>query len=87
MSPAVLISLPFALLLLMAKGAGANASTQTQDKTKTTSGKVMGMMTEKGKFIPFPSLTNDDDMDAYSDGIVIEQYGKRYLLATSNEQG
>ena len=85
MSPAVLISLPFALLLLMAQGAGANASTQTKDQTETS--KVMGLMTEKGDFIPFPSLTNGDNINAYDDGILIEQYGKRYLLASSVEKG
>ncbi len=83
MSPAVLVFLPFALLLLMAKGAGANSVTPKQDEK--TSGKVMGILTEKGDFIPFTSLANDDDMDA-NDGIVVEQNGKRYLLATLGEQ-
>ena len=84
MSPAVLVFLPFALLLLMAKGAGANSATPKQDKT--TSGKVMGILTEKGDFIPFPSLTNYDEMDANENGIVLEQNGKRYLLATVSEE-
>ena len=84
MSPAVLVFLPFALLLLMAKGVGANSPTPKQDKT--TSGKVMGILTEKGNFIPLPSLTNSDDMDANDHGFVLEQNGKRYLLATVNEQ-
>ncbi len=82
MSPAVLVFLPFALLLLMAKGAGANSVTPKQDKT--TSGKVMGILTEKGDFIPFPSLTEYNNLDAHDNGIVLEQNGKRYLLATAS---
>jgi hypothetical protein len=85
MSPAVFVFLPFALLLLMSKGAGAHSVKPKQDKP-TSSGKVMGILTEKGDFIPFPSLTSNDNVNAYEDGIVIEQNGKRYMLATVSEQ-
>lgn len=36
-------------------------------------------------FIPFPSLINSDGVDAHKNGIVLEQSGKRYLLATVSE--
>ncbi|MEM9265826.1 MAG: hypothetical protein AAGA46_09910 [Cyanobacteria bacterium P01_F01_bin.13] len=80
MSPAVFVFLPLTLLLLMSKGAGAHSKTPTP--SKATSGKVMGILTEEGDFIPLPSLTNGEDMNADNNGVVIEQNGHRYLLAT-----
>ncbi|EKV00009.1 hypothetical protein Lepto7375DRAFT_2098 [Leptolyngbya sp. PCC 7375] len=84
MSPAVLVFLPFALLLLMAKGAGANS--ETPKKEKTSSGKIMGILTEQGDFIPFSALTDHNVLDSDHNGIVLEQNGKRYFLAAASEQ-
>ncbi|NEQ54661.1 MAG: hypothetical protein F6K11_31785 [Leptolyngbya sp. SIO3F4] len=81
MSPAVLIFLPLTLLLLMSKGAGANTVTPTPKKT--TSGKVMGVVTEDGDFIQLPSLIERNDDNS---GVVIEQNGKRYLIASVRNQ-
>ncbi|MEL6333258.1 MAG: hypothetical protein AAFU84_10615 [Cyanobacteria bacterium J06633_23] len=79
MSPAVLVFLPLTLLLLMSKGVGTNSVKSTQSKSE--SGKVMGVLTEDGEFVPFPSsFTEHGDMD--NKGVVIEQNGQRYLLAT-----
>ena len=79
MSPAVLVFLPLTLLLLMSKGIGADSVKPTQRKTE--SGNVMGVLTEDGEFVPFPSsLTEHRDID--NKGVVIEQNGQRYLLAT-----
>lgn len=78
MSPAVLIFLPLTLLLLMSKGAGAQPVKPTSNET--TSGKVMGILTEDGGFIPLSSERGDIDADTNS--FVIEQNGKRYLVAS-----
>ncbi len=80
MSPAIFVFLPLTLLLLMSKGAGTHSKTPTS--SKTTSGKVMGILTENGDFIPLPSLTEDGEMAADDNGVVIRQNGHRYLLAT-----
>ena len=84
MSPAVLVFLPFALLLLMAKGTGA--SSEAPAKEKASSGKIMGILTEQGNFIPFSALTDYSAIDSDNGGIVLEQNGKRYFLASASEQ-
>lgn len=84
MSPAVLVFLPFALLLLMAKGTGTQSASPKHDKT--SAGKVMGVLTEKGDFISFSSLADNSEVDTDNNGIVFEKNGKRYLLATVGEQ-
>ncbi len=81
MSPAMLIFLPLTLLLLMSKGAGSNATTPTVTK-KATAGKVMGILTEEGEFIPLPSTLGEKEIDTDKQGVVIEQNGQRYLLAS-----
>ena len=81
MSPAVLIFLPLTLLLLMSKGAGTQSVKPTPKKT--TSGKVMGILTEDGSFIPLASSTERTDSD--TNGFVLEQNGKRYLVASVND--
>lgn len=79
MSPAVLVFLPLTLLLLMSKGVGTNSVKSTPRKPE--SGKVMGVLTEDGEFLPFPSsLIEHRNID--NKGVVIEQNGQRYLLAT-----
>ena len=91
MSPAVFVFLPFALMLLMAKGPGAKAS--TSEKAGTPESKVMGILTQEGDFIPLSSLegNNEDNNESNNinatNSIVIEQNGKRYLLATVGEEG
>ncbi|MEM9485741.1 MAG: hypothetical protein AAGA83_18850 [Cyanobacteria bacterium P01_F01_bin.116] len=81
MSPAVLIFLPLTLLLLMSKGAGTQSVKPASEKT--TSGKVMGILTEDGSFIPLASSAECNDVD--SNGFVLEQNGKRYLVASVND--
>ncbi|MEM6253097.1 MAG: hypothetical protein AAF821_09255 [Cyanobacteria bacterium P01_D01_bin.156] len=78
MSPAMLIFLPLTLLLLMSKGAGAKATTPKQ----TDSEKVMGVLTKEGEFIPLPSINAYRELDTDEQGVVIEQNGQRYLLAS-----
>lgn len=80
MSPAVLIFLPLTLLLLMSKGAGTQSVKPTPKKT---AGKVMGILTEDGNFIPLASSTEREDVD--TNGFVLEQNGKRYLVASVND--
>lgn len=80
MSPAMLIFLPLTLLLLMSKGAGAHAGASTAKKPESE--KVMGVLTEDSKLIPVSSAHNYPEIDRHQQGIVIEQNGQRYLLAT-----
>ncbi|MEM9485731.1 MAG: hypothetical protein AAGA83_18795 [Cyanobacteria bacterium P01_F01_bin.116] len=81
MSPAVLIFLPLTLLLLMSKGAGTQSVKPTP--RKTTSGKVMGVLTKDGKFVPLASSAEHANISTNS--FVLEQNGQRYLVASVND--